>query len=194
MRTLRDITLGEFASTFVPFVVLLVAAMWAAEATLELTRFRLIYSVWVSLAFAIPALYLFVRSDRSPRATAYWVLCWTFSFLAYLVHFYFAVFRVYHGSLAAMYWKQGPLIATSNLVVTALWTADVALAWLSDRDASWIRVEQVVAHGAVALTFFVSGVLIFGGFARVLGLLMTAAVAWGLLRRIDLRRAEAARA
>jgi len=188
-----SLTWERVVHTFVPFAVLLVVAMWAAEATLELTRYRAIYAVWVSLVFAIPALHLFVRGDPSTGARSYWLLCWTFSYLAYLVHFSFAVFGLYGGSLAAMYAKQGPLIATSNLVVTVLWTADVVLAWVSDRRAPWIRAERVAAHAAVALTFFVSGVLIFGGFARVLGLLLTAAVAWGLLRRVHLRPTEAVR-
>jgi hypothetical protein len=186
-----SVTFNEFANTFIPFALLLVAAMWGAEATYDLTHFRLISSIWVSFVFVIPALYLFVQPDPSPRSSAYWLLCWTFSFLAYLPHFYLAVFRVYHGSLAAMYMKQGPLIATSNLAVTALWTVDVALAWLTDRNAGSIKVERVAAHTLVALTFFVSGVVIFGGVTRILGLVLTAAIGLGLMRRFGQRAAEA---
>jgi hypothetical protein len=89
----------------------------------------------------------------TPEPENYWLLLWTFGFLAYLVHFYYAVFVHYHGSIAEVYEKQGPKIATSNFLVTAWWGLDVLLGWFGDPNAKWIRVQRAAIHVYTALTF-----------------------------------------
>ncbi len=167
--------------TFVPFAILLSAALLAAEQAEALDHARLVYASWVSLAFATPALALFVFPRT--RTGAYALLTWTFSLAAYLVHFYYAFGVNYHGSVAATYAGQGPIIATSNFTLTALWIVDVVTSWTVRRELRWLAIERAVARGLVLVTF-VSAVIIFGGFVRVLGSAMIAIIASSITIRI----------
>jgi hypothetical protein len=172
----RDITLPQFTYTFVPFAILLSAALLAAEATLDLPQFRMIYSIWVSLGLAIPALCLYILPNGTQARRNYMTLFWTFAYCAYLVHFYFAAFVHYHGSLPEMFANQGLKIAGPNLLVTVWWGFDVVLAWTTDSASRWIRVQRALVHFLVAAIFFVSSVLIFRGFVNILGYAMTAGI------------------
>jgi hypothetical protein len=161
--------------TFVPFAILLSAALLAAEQSEALDHARLVYASWVSLAFATPALALFVFPRT--RTSAYALLTWTFSLAAYLVHFYYAFGVTYHGSIAATYAGQGPIIATSNFTLTALWIVDVVTSWTIRRELRWLAALRLVARGLVLVTFVVSAVVIFDGFVRVLGSAMIVVIA-----------------
>jgi hypothetical protein len=187
MGSRRTITLTTITTTFVPFGLGVSAALLAAEMTQSLTHARLIYSIWVSLALATPALCLYVLPARSEERRGYWLLFWTFSYVAYLVHFYYAFILTYHASIPELYVNQRVLIATSNLIVTALWGIDVLLGWVADPNARSVRIVTAAAHLLVFVTFFASSVLIFGGPGRLFGLAMTAAVAACLLYRIAVR-------
>jgi hypothetical protein len=184
----RSLTLSQITATFVPFGLLLAAALLAAEATLDLPQYRMIYSIWVSLVLAIPALCLFILPGASQTRSNFWALLWTFAYCAYLVHFYYAVFLHYHGSFSEMISHQGLKIAGPNLLVTAWWGFDVVLAWTIDSSRSWVRVERTLAHFLVSAIFFVSSVLIFKGFVNLLGYTMTAAIAICIAIRIFQRR------
>jgi hypothetical protein len=178
-------TLAQITHTFVPFALLLTAAMMAPEApqildnhravyTIDaLTYYRIIYSIWLTIGFMIPALGLYFWPGESERKRNYWLLCWTFGYLAYLVHFYFTVGVVFHGSLREVYAKQGPIIATSNMLDTVWWGFDLLLAWFVASQAKWIRVQRTLAHLYIPATFFVSAVVIKHGFVRMLGIVMT---------------------
>jgi hypothetical protein len=166
---------------------LLSAALLAAEAADSLDGARLIYTTWVSLTFAIPAFTLFVFP--STRRGPYELLTWSMSYAAYLVHFYYAFGVHYHFSIALTYAGQGPLIATSNLIVTALWTLDVAASWSLDGRRRWLDVLHVVIRTMVFVTFVASGVVLFGGFVRVLGVTMVAVVSGAVaIRAVRARR------
>jgi hypothetical protein len=175
-RTIRP-TISQTAvtATFVPFAVLLSVALLAAEQTETLDHTRLMVSTWVSLGFATVALSLFVF-PRS-RAGQYELLTWTLSFAAYLVHFYYAFGVKYGFSIARTYAGQGAVIATSNFALTALWTFDVAASWLARSEPRWLVIERAAARLYVFAVFVMSAVIIFGGFVRVLGIAMIAAVA-----------------
>lgn len=178
--------------TFVPFALLLSAALLAPERSDALDYGRLIYSIWVALAFAVPALCLFIF-PRS-RAEQYELLTWSFSFSAYLVHFYYAFGVTYGFSVARTYAGQGPVIATNNFLITTLWTFDVATSWVGLPSAQWIRVARVLARILVFSTFVASAVVIFGGFVRVLGVLLVSAIAVCIsLRVIQVVRQRALR-
>jgi hypothetical protein len=199
----RHITLSRLTNTFVPFALLLAAALMVPEApqildnhraiyTIEaLVYYRTIYSIWLTIAFMTPALVLFFLPGDSERKKDYWLLCWTFSFLAYLVHFYYTVGVIFHGSLREVYAKQGVIIATSNLVVTAWWAFDLLLAWFLKSRSKWITIERVGAHLYIPLTFFISAVVIKHGVVRVLGILMTLGILISIVLRL-IRRKRAA--
>ena|ERR1043166_7667823 len=195
----KRLTLFQLVITFVPFALLLTAAMMAPEApqiidnhravyTIEaLVYYRAIYSIWLTIAFMIPALALYFLPGDSESKTNYWLLCWTFAFLAFLVHFYYTVGVVFHWSLRDIYAKQGPIIATSNFLDTAWWAFDLLLAWFVSSQANWIKVQRTLAHIYIPATFFVSAVVIKHGVVRVLGIVMTitmlVSIAIWLIRR-----------
>jgi hypothetical protein len=180
----RNITLGQFAATFIPFGLLLVLALMGAEIALDLPLQRMIYSVWVAQALVIPALCLYILPARTQGRTNYWLLFWTFAYIAYLFHFYYAVMVHYHASIPEVFQQQGIKIAGSNFVVTFLWGLDVLLAWFVRGDAKWIRIERLLANIFIPLVFFVASVVIFKGFVNVLGYAMTAAILICLIVRI----------
>ena len=200
VQSSRHITLSQFTNTFVPFALLLTAAMMAPEApqildnhravyTIEaLVYYRTIYSIWLTIAFLTAAEVLFFLPGDSERKRNYWLLCWTFGFLAYVVHFYYTVGVIFHGSLGEVYAKQGVLIATSNLLVTAWWAFDLLLAWLVKSTSKWIRVQRVFAHLYIPLTFFASAVVIKRGFVRGLGILMTLGILISIALRLVRRK------
>jgi hypothetical protein len=178
----RNFTLGQVTATFVPSGLLLVAALMAAEISLDLPTQRMIYSVWASMALLVPALCLFWLPTRSPAPKNYWLLCWTFAYLLYLVHFYYAVVVHYHASIGEVFREQGTRIATSNFIDTIWWGLDVVLAWVVTADHKWVRIERYALNVFLPLTFFVASVVIFKGFVNVLGYAMTAGllISWAV--------------
>lgn len=201
----KKITLTQFTLTFVPFALLLTAALMAAELpqildnhrpiyTIEsLVYYRTIFTIWLTIAFMIPALFLFFMPGESDQQNNYRLLCWTFGFVAFLIHFYYAVGVVFHGSLAEVYAKQGAVIATSNFLDLVWWSFDLILAWFVRSKAKWIKIQRIGAHIYIPLTFFVSAVVIKQGFVRALGIVMTIAlvssVVWRLVKRKQKRPA-----
>jgi hypothetical protein len=200
LNSKRYITLTQFTATFVPFALLLSAALMAPEApqildnhrayyNIELlVYYRTIFSIWLTMVFLIAAEVLFFWPGDSPRRRNYWLLCWTFGFLAFAVHFYYTIGVIFHGSLREVYAKQGVVIASSNLLDFAWWGFDLVLAWFVKSEAKWIRVQRVLAHLYIPLTFFVSAVVIKRGFVRGLGILMTVAILGTLAVRFVRRR------
>ena len=180
----RNITLGQFATAFIPFGLLLVLALMGAEMALDLPFQRMIYTVWVALVLVIPALCLYILPTRTQGRANYWLLFWTFAYVAYLFHFYYAVMVHYHASIPEVFQQQGIKIAGSNFVVTFLWGMDVLLAWFVRSDRKWIRIERSLASIFIPLVFFVASVVIFRGFINVLGYAMTAAILICLIVRI----------
>jgi preprotein translocase subunit SecG len=198
----NKITLSQFTYTFVPFAVLLMAALIVPELPQildyhrpiytihSLVYYRTVFTIWLTIAFMIPALCLFFLPGESDKKNNYWLLFWTFSYLAYLVHFYYAVGVIFHGSLSEVYAKQGVLIATSNLLVTAWWGFDLILAWFVKSDAKWIKNQRIGAHIYIPLTFFVSAVVIKQGVVRALGIVMTATMLLSIIWRLIKRKQE----
>ena len=198
----RRITLTQFTVTFVPFALLLSAAMMVPEApqildhhrafyNIEaLVYYRVIFSIWLTMIFLIPAEVLFFLPGDSARKRNYWLLCWTFGFFAFVVHFYYTIGVVFHGSLREVYAQQGVLIATSNLLDLVWWGFDLLLAWFVRSEAKWIRVQRTLAHIYIPLTFFISAVVIKQGFVRALGIVMTVAILVSLLLRLGRRKRE----
>lgn len=180
----RNITLGQFTAAFVPFAFLLVAALMGAETSLDLMHERMIYSIWASMPLMILALCLFILPQRSESRNNLWLLFWTFAFLLYMVHFYYAVVVHYHASIAEVFREQGARIAGSNFLDTFWWGVDVFLAWTVSSDRKWIRIERTLLNIYLPLTFFVASVVIFKGFVNVLGYTMTASILTCLIIRL----------
>ena len=182
------ITLNDFCIAFVPFGLLLGAALLAAEATMDLGFYRTVYTIWATTALVTPALCAFALPGQSARKQNLWILFWTFSFIVYIVHAGYAVFSVYQGSAREFLAGQGTFPAIINVIFTAWWLLDVYLAWFHTADARWVRIERVVGHWFIGLTFFTSTVFLKHGFINVLGILMTLSVVICLMLRFDARR------
>jgi len=191
----KRVTLSQFTWTFVLFALLLTAALMVPEMpqiiehhrsvyTIEaLVYYRAIYTIWVTIVFMIPALALHFLPGDSESKTNYWRLFWTFGFVAFMVHFYYTIGVIFHGSLREVYAAQGPVIATSNLLDSAWWGFDLILAWFVNSSAKWIRVQRNFAHVYIPLTFFVSAVIIKHGVVRWLGIVMTAVLVISIVLR-----------
>jgi len=180
MPELRRTTLTRFTNTFVPFAIVIAAALLAPEAQQSIAHARAAFTIWVTMAFLIASLCLFFIPGESEAQMNYWLLCWTFGFLALVAHFYFTIAVIFRGSLREVYATQGMIIATSNFVDLAWWGSDVLLAWLVAQQARWIKIERTGAHLYIPLTFFISAVVIKHGFVRSLGIAMTALLALSL--------------
>ena len=183
VNSTQPISLAEFANTFVPFGILIVVALLAPELTSNLNSNRSIYSLSASTALLIPAICLYIIPGKSQTKNNYWRLLWTFSFLAYLVHLFYDIFVV-NGGIKETFVSAGTAIATSKLILTLWWGLDVGLAWLSDSQTNWIKLSRIGAHIYIGLSFLVTTLLLQGGFVRILGILMTIAIAICLLVRV----------
>ena len=178
-----SIELPDVTFSFIPFGLLLGAALLLPENAPDPTMARTVYTIWVTTVLVTPALCAFALPGSSPHKRAVWLLFWSFAFAAYVVHALYAYFGVYGGSFQRFLTGQGVLPAIVNVVFTLWWTLDVLLAWLHDDRPKWVRVQRVAAHIFIGLTFFASAVILKRGFINVLGAVMTAAViVWLLIR------------
>ena len=182
------ITLADFTIPFVSFGVLLGVALMAGETEMDLGMARTVYTIWVTAALVTPALCAFALPGNSSRLRNTWLLFWSFSLIAYLVHMSYAIFSVYHGSMQEFLAGQGTFAAINNVIFTVWWILDVALAWFYHSDTRWLRIERVGAHIYIGLTFIASTVFLKHGFINVIGIVLTVSVVICLMIRFDARR------
>lgn len=182
------ITLAELTVAFVSFGVFLCAALLYAETQPDAGFARTVYTIWVTALLVTPALCAFALPGNSDSKHAVWLLFWTFSFFAYIVHMLYAVFSVYHGSFAEFLAGQGVFAAINNAIFTLWWALDVLLAWFRSDDARWIHVQRVWGHWYIGLTFVASTVFLKHGLINVFGIALTASTIICLMIRFDARR------
>jgi len=185
------ITLPEFTLSFVLFALLLSAALLAPESTMDLGFYRTVYTIWATTALVTPALCTLMLPGDSQSKHSIWILSWTFAFIAYSVHVYYAIFYVYHGSLHEILAGQGRFAALNNLIFTAWWLFDILLAWFYYGNARWVWNQRVAAHVYIGLTFFVSTVILKRGFINVIGIIMVLAILVCLAYRSDYAKRSA---
>jgi cholesterol oxidase len=180
----RTITLPQLAATFVPFGLLLVVALFAAEQTQNVSDHRMIYAIWLCIALLIPAMCLYALPQWRPGQRNYALLFWTFSYLAYLVHFYYAVW-VHFGGIAGTFRGMAPFIAGTNFFLTAWWTVDVALAWLVSPERGWLRAERNAVHLFLFVIFAITALVLRPNPVTLeLGIILAAAVPVCFLLRL----------
>ena len=162
--------------------------------------YRIVFTIWVATLLLTVAL-CFYALGRPGAPSNYWVLFWTFSYLAYLLHFYWSVGALFGWDLAeVLHSKIGtnpdPEKVVCNpipdLVLTAWWGLDVLLAWFVLASPRWLRAERGVVGLFAFVAFFGATVLAAkaGPAVRALGVLMAVSVlsCYGL--RIVLRPME----
>jgi hypothetical protein len=169
----------EFAKVYTVFALLVAAAILFAERAPALNLYRTIYTIWATTVLLTPALCLYLLRQISPTAYSYWLLFWTFSYLAYLVHFVWAVFIIF-GGFRETFTGQGAIIAGTNFLLTAWWGLDVVLAWLAP-EKGWIKWERLGVHLFTFAVFAVTLLYLKDGRIRILGTILAASVIVSLL-------------
>src|SRR5207244_1577276 len=119
---------------------------------------RIVFTIWVATILLTFALCFYVL--RRPGAPSnYWLFFWTFSYFAYLFHFYWSAGVLFGWDFTG---KEGILHSRiginpdpekvvcspiPDLVLTVWWGWDVALAWFISSNPRWLRIER----GAISL-------------------------------------------
>jgi len=151
----------------------------------ERTRFTAL----LAMVLAAPALVLYVLRAGPPNP--WWRAFWTAALVAYLIHFWWAVFRVYDSNFAAIVARQG-FVAYTNFAVTILWTLDVIAAWIAARArASWaMHILHFVTWAGVTASFLAASVVFradtisVAGYVLAAGLLVAILVRFGHIVRL----------
>src|SRR5262249_34074500 len=116
--------------------------------------YRVIFSIWATIVLVAPALWFNIFSFRT-GANTYWRAFWTFAYLAFLVHVYWAIWGTCGGDLHVVFnAKVAPPAHPECLVehpgpdlfLVAWWGLDVILAWLITDNIKWLRVERGAVH------------------------------------------------
>jgi hypothetical protein len=176
-----QISLGQFVLVYTVFALLISAALLAPEMSPNPDRYRTIYTIWSTFILLAPAFCLYLFSSLNNAIRGYWRLFWTFSYLAYLFHFYWAVFVIF-GGIAETFTGQGPLIASVNFVLTLWWGIDVVLSWTITNEPTWLRIERALVHVFVLLVFVITALLLRPKpITKFLGMLTLVSVGFSLL-------------
>jgi hypothetical protein len=162
--------------------------------------YRIVFTIWVATVLLTVAL-CFYALQRPTYSSNYWVLFWTFSYLAYLVHFYWTAGELFGWDFSEILNSKigtnpNPDKVVCNpipdLILTVWWGLDVLLAWLVVSAPRWLRIER----GAVSLFAFVAffGATVLAAKAgivvRTLGVVMVVCVLLAYAARIVLRVME----
>lgn len=126
----------------------------------RLNLHRTFFTAWAALILTTPALCTFLFRRTSESVARYWLAFWTASFIAFLVHFGWAVFVLFDGNwdriLKAHVRVSAPITDT---IITVWWGLDVMLAWLIQSERAWIRIQRVIVHIAVFALFFLGSAI-----------------------------------
>jgi hypothetical protein len=178
----QKVTLGQFTAAFVSWGLLAVIALLGPELTQSLDLNRTKATIWATTILLIPALVLFPFRSASTRTANLAHLYWTFAYLMFLLHAYWAIFVIFRG-ISDTFVQMGIPIAGMNFLLLLWWGLDVVLLWAvpsySPRAERFQRATRVFTFLVFALTLIV----LRGGPARVLGYVFVAAVVLALAVR-----------
>lgn len=116
-----------YRNAFLPFAALVLWAYWAGAISLDPIVNTTRGMIRVAMVLFVPAYVLTLFRSLGDGFSRHAAALWTFSGLAYLIHFYWAVF-LHYGGFAETIQGQGPWIAWGNYFLTAWWVLD--LAWI----------------------------------------------------------------
>jgi hypothetical protein len=179
----RAVTLVQFSAAFIPFGALLAAALVWPETTDDLDLNRTIAAIWATTVLLDIALVIYPFRSVSQGVNNLASLFWTFAWILFLVHAYWAIFVIYHG-VADTWNEMGPLIAGTNFFLTIWWTIDVLLVWAIGRERRWLTWAHVAARVFAFIVFAATLIFLRGGSARYLGIVFAATVLLALVSRI----------
>ena len=184
----------KFAITGLVSVVLIVLAHIAASAMAargklpivpeDLNYYRVIFSIVVTILLITPAFCVFVLQGRKGPSDT-WRNLYTFAYVSYMIHLYWAIFGMMHGDWNMMFGhKELVMNPVGDILVTIWWTLDLALVWLVALDQPWIRLERGALQIALAVGFIGSAITKGDGLISVLGYLMAVAILTSILLRL----------
>jgi hypothetical protein len=131
----------------------------SAERRIDLHR--TFYTAWAALILVTPALCTFLFRRTSETAARYWLAFWTASYIAFLVHFYWAVSVFFDNDWARILHNNRMRVSAPipDTIFAVWWGLDVLLAWLVQRsEALWIRIQRALIHLAAFVLFFLGSV------------------------------------
>ena len=178
-----DITLPQFTAAFVAFGVLAVLAMLWPELTQALDLNRTKATIWATTLLLIPALVLYPFHTLSARIANLAHLFWTFAYLMFLLHAYWAVFVIFDG-VADTFRQMGPLIASVNFLLPVWWGLDVLLLWTARSQTPRAARFQWATRVFTFLVFAITLIALRGGSVRALGIVFAALVVVALAVRL----------
>jgi hypothetical protein len=166
------ITLNQLTTAFVPFGLLLSAALLWPETTQALDLYRTKATILAASALLIPAFALYPFGVLSIRVANLANLFWTFAYLTFLVHAFWAVFIVFHG-VADTFKQMGTLIAGMNFLLLIWWGIEVLLLWTVRYVSHGFAVFQWATRVFVFLVFALTLIFLRGTPpARLLGIVL----------------------
>jgi hypothetical protein len=175
------VTLGQFTAAFVPFGLLLSAALLWPESTQSLDLYRTKATILAASALLIPAFALYPFAMLSTRVANLAHLFWTFAYLTFLVHAFWAVFIVFHG-VADTFKEMGTLIAGMNFLLLIWWGIEVVLLWTVRHVSHGFAVFQWATRTFVFLVFAVTLLFLRATPpARLLGIVLVVATLGALV-------------
>ena len=144
--------------------------------TQRLDLHRTFFTAWAALILVTPALCTFLFRRSSKSAAGYWLAFWTVSFIAFLVHFYWAI-AVLFGEWNHAFDTTRVSAPRVDTVFTVWWGIDVLLAWLVQSEGVLIKIQRALVH-LVAFVLFVAGSAVEGEiwWSKALGFTMAAVV------------------
>jgi hypothetical protein len=178
-----DITLPQFTAAFVAFGLLAVLALLWPEFTQALDLNRTKATIWATTLLLIPALVLYPFHTLSARIANLAHLFWTFAYLMFLLHAYWAVFVIFDG-VADTFRQMGPLIASVNFLLLVWWGLDVLLLWTARSQTPRAARFQWATRVFTFLVFAITLIALRGGSVRALGIVFAALVVVALAVRL----------
>jgi len=182
-----------FSVAFASFAVLLTASVFGGLASDSIDFFRTHATAWSMTLLAAPPMYVFVHGFRRRPLGPWWLWFWSFGWVTCVVHFYFGLFDLHDGRPLTVFERQGFGLAFSIFFFLAVWGLDVFAAFGRRLGPSGWAARAVPEYGWANTfafvvgfaTFFISTVIFRNDLTSlVVGLIMTAAVAGGLVLRL----------
>ena len=179
----RGISPAELAVTVLPTGTFLAAALVEPAWTSDPTMHRIINTIWLATILLIPALCLYALPQAGDARRRYAILFYTCAYVAYMAHFYYAVF-VHFGGIQGTFEGMRKPIATTNFILTAWWTIDLLIAWFAPAAAKVVRFERFAAMTFLYLVFVVTELFLRPTAIKYLGFTMAVVVPLCLLARL----------
>jgi hypothetical protein len=140
------------------------------------------WTALLAMVLAAPAILLYVLRRGPPNL--WWRAFWTVALIAYLMHFWWAVFVIYDGNVEAIIARQG-FVAYTNFAVTILWTLDVVAAWITARGRAplALTILHFVTWAGVTASFLAASIVFRSDAISVVGYVLAVGVFAAILAR-----------